>query len=65
MSRLEAQGLARTRAIVVQQDGSWKPKVEVRDPNGVSDRGMSDEPPTPVITKRSVPPHAEVIDLSD
>lgn len=64
-TELEAQGLAQTRAIIVQQDGSWKPKAEVRDPNGVSDRGMSDDPPTPVVKKRSVPAIAEVIDLSD
>lgn len=52
---LDSQGLSQTRAIVVQQDGSWKPKAEVRDPNGVSD-----DPPTP--TARRV---SEVIDLSD
>lgn len=36
---LEAQGLQQTRAILVQQDGTWAPKAEVRDPKGVSDSG--------------------------
>jgi hypothetical protein len=63
--RLEAQGLGETRHIIVQQDGTWKPKTEVRDPNGVSDHRMSDEPPTPVVARASIPAHAEVIDLSD
>jgi hypothetical protein len=63
--QLDAQGLSQTRAIIVQQDGTWKPKAEVRDPNGVSDRGMSDEPPTPVVSRVSLPAHAEIIDLSD
>jgi hypothetical protein len=58
--QLEAQGLLRTRAIIVQQDGSWKPKAEVRDPNGVSD-----DPPTPTHARPMPPAHAEVIDLSD
>lgn len=69
---LDAQGRSNTRAIVVHQDGSWKPKAEVRDPNGVSDyeRGSS-QPPTPVVASASVlsracvPVDAEVIDLSD
>jgi hypothetical protein len=60
---LDAQGLSNTRAIIVHQDGTWKPKVEVRDPNGVSDRGASDEPPTPTLQRQSIP--AEVIDISD
>lgn len=41
---LTAQGLSNTRAILVQQDGSWKPKEEVRDPNGVSDHSPSPGP---------------------
>lgn len=60
---LAGQGLSETRAIIVQQDGSWKPKPEVRDPNSVSDRGVSNEPPTP--RARSPPPPMEIIDLSD
>ncbi|KAH7390897.1 hypothetical protein DE146DRAFT_146542 [Phaeosphaeria sp. MPI-PUGE-AT-0046c] len=52
---LDAQGLSQTRAIVVHQDGSWRQKAEVRDPNGVSD-----DPPTPTVRRAS-----EVIDLSD
>jgi hypothetical protein len=61
--KLDAQGLSKTRAIVVNQDGTWKPKVEVRDPNSVSDRGVSDEPPSPSVRRPSVP--AEIIDISD
>jgi hypothetical protein len=61
--KLDAQGLSETRAIVVNQDGTWKPKVEVRDPNSVSDRGVSDEPPSPSIRRPSAP--AEIIDISD
>ncbi|KAJ4366484.1 hypothetical protein N0V83_008120 [Neocucurbitaria cava] len=60
---LEAQGLGETRAIVVHQDGSWSPKAEVRDPNGVSD-----EPPSPTlpVARRTVTPRDnEIIDLSD
>ncbi|KAJ4333547.1 hypothetical protein N0V95_009392 [Ascochyta clinopodiicola] len=34
---LERRGLLETRAIVVDKDGSWKPKAEERDPNGVQD----------------------------
>jgi hypothetical protein len=68
--QLEAQSLSQTRQIIVQQDGSWKPKAEVRE-------GVSDDPPTPVLGRASagrasvsvgrvsVPADAEVIDLSD
>ncbi|CAN9369800.1 unnamed protein product [Alternaria alternata] len=55
--QLELQGLASTRYILVQQDGSWQPKAEVRE-------GVSDETPEPV-AKRSVLADADVIDLSD
>ncbi|CAN9320808.1 unnamed protein product [Alternaria sp. RS040] len=55
--QLELQGLASTRYILVQQDGSWQPKAEVR-------QGVSDDTPEPV-TERSVPADADVIDLSD
>jgi hypothetical protein len=64
-AELERYGHAKTRTIIVRQDGSWIRKPEVRDPNGVSDRGASTEPPTPTIKKRAVPVGAEVIDLSD
>lgn len=57
---LEKQGALQTRAIVVQQDGSWKPKAEVRDPNGVSD-----DDPAPTKVQPLVPAHVEIIDLSD
>lgn len=43
---LERKGLLDTRAIIVSQDGSWKPKPEERDPNGVSDRETPDHTPT-------------------
>lgn len=57
--RLDAQGLSNTRAIVVQQDGTWQPKAEVRE-------GVSDDPPTPILRRKStVPVEAEIIDLSD
>jgi hypothetical protein len=68
---LDAQGRSNTRAIIVHQDGSWKLKAEVRDPNGVSDHGASEPPPTPVVAnaavpaRSSIPAHAEIIDLSD
>lgn len=52
---LERQGLIKTRAIVVGVDGSWKPKLEVRE-------GISDETPPPEAQWRG---EREVIDLSD
>jgi hypothetical protein len=63
--QLDALNMSKTRAIIVQQDGSWSPKPEVRDPNGVSDRGVSDDPPTPTTARALLPAHVEVIDLSD
>ncbi|KNG47903.1 miz zinc finger domain-containing protein [Stemphylium lycopersici] len=68
--QLEAQGLADTRHIIFSQDGSWKPKAEVRE-------GVSDDPRSPVPKCASVPParssaprtsipaDVEIIDLSD
>ena len=53
---LDAKGLSKTRAIVVQQDGTWKPKAEVRE-------GVSDDSPSP--RRKSVHAPSEVIDLSD
>jgi hypothetical protein len=55
--QLVSRGLARTRHILVRQDGSWQPKAEVRE-------GVSDDPPTPV-ARRSIPADVEIIDLSD
>jgi hypothetical protein len=46
---LEQKGLLDTRAIIVSQDGSWKPKPEERDPNGVSDRDTPE--PTPAAAR--------------
>lgn len=58
-TKLEAQGLANTRAIKVFPDGSWKPKEEERDPNGVSD--VRESPGT----RTSVPPGLEVVEIDD
>ncbi|KAL1795173.1 hypothetical protein ACET3X_006989 [Alternaria dauci] len=55
--QLESQGLASTRHILVQQDGSWQPKAEVRE-------GVSDDMPEPV-AQHPGPADAEIIDLSD
>ncbi|KAH7086374.1 hypothetical protein FB567DRAFT_69456 [Paraphoma chrysanthemicola] len=63
--QLDAQNMSKTRAIIVQQDGAWSVKPEVRDPNGVSDRGVSDDPPTPNMARALLPAPVEVIDLSD
>ncbi|KAF1831183.1 hypothetical protein BDW02DRAFT_505906 [Decorospora gaudefroyi] len=60
--QLEARGLSRTRQIIVNQDGSWKPKAEVRE--GVSDRRASNISFTPNPAKATSAP-AEIIDLSD
>jgi hypothetical protein len=57
--QLDTHGLSNIRAIVVQQDGKWQPKAEVRE-------GVSDDPPTPTIRRRStIPAQSEIIDLSD
>jgi hypothetical protein len=57
--QLESRGLADTRHILVQQDGTWLPKAEVRE-------GVSDDTPPPVASsRRSVPTDVEVIDLCD
>ena len=55
--QLESRGLASTRQILVQQDGFWQPKAEVRE-------GVSDDTPEPV-ARRSVPANVEIIDLSN
>ncbi|KAL6706365.1 hypothetical protein ACN47E_005471 [Coniothyrium glycines] len=57
---LRAQGLLQTRVIVVQDDGSWKPKAEERDPSGVSD-----DLPTPTAPLSTSIVRPEIIDLSD
>ncbi|OAG00874.1 uncharacterized protein CC84DRAFT_1154213 [Paraphaeosphaeria sporulosa] len=66
---LEKQGLLKTRAIIISEDGSWKPKPEVRE--GVADH---DDDDTPVRTsmqsasgqqKPPVSQTVEVIDLGD
>lgn len=62
---LERKGLLDTRAIVVSQDGSWKPKPEERDPTGVSDRDSPDPAPTTgLLAVRSRPTaFHDIIDL--
>lgn len=62
---LERKGLLDTRAIIVNQDGSWKPKSEERDPNGVSDRDTPEPTPPAAPTaahSKDVVVH-EIIDL--
>lgn len=58
---LERQGLPETRAIVVDQQGSWQPKP--RDPNGVRDSLDNDNDSRSEQRRTSVQPI--VIDLSD
>ncbi|KAF2713585.1 hypothetical protein K504DRAFT_339393, partial [Pleomassaria siparia CBS 279.74] len=40
--KLEQDGLLQTRAIIVDRNGSWKPRIEAA-PTGVSDRASPDE----------------------
>jgi hypothetical protein len=65
--KLEHNGLLETRAIIMDQDGSWKPRVEAIDPNGVRDQSEEDDLP---LAPRAVPVQVqkapvECIDLSD
>jgi hypothetical protein len=64
-AKLYESGLQDTRAIIVDQDGSWKPKAEVRDPNSVQDRDTPDDDAGAPNPQRQPSLHAEVIDLSD
>jgi hypothetical protein len=65
---LERKGLLDTRAVIVSQDGSWKPKPEERDPTGVSDRDTPEPTAAAARTasrsksKSAIVP--EIIDLS-
>jgi hypothetical protein len=62
-AQLDLEGLSHTRAIVVDQHGSWKPKAEILDPNNVRDASPDVESPAAV---QFVPPaHIEIIDLDD
>jgi hypothetical protein len=62
-TQLDREGLSHTRAIVVDQHGSWKPKAETRDPNSVRDATPDEESPAVV---QVVPPALiEIIDLDD
>jgi len=65
-NELEKQGLSNTRAIVMSEDGSWKPKQEVLegvadhdDDDAFADRRMSGQQNKPA------PQVMEVIDLGD
>ncbi|KAL1612903.1 hypothetical protein SLS60_001133 [Paraconiothyrium brasiliense] len=67
-SELEKQGLLKTRAIILSEDGSWKAKAEVVE--GVADH--DDDTPaelsgqkTPGQHKTPAPQFTEVIDLGD
>jgi hypothetical protein len=65
--QLENNGLLETRAIIMDQDGSWKPRVETLDPNGVRDQSEEDDRP---LAQRAVSAQVqkapiEIIDLSD
>ncbi|KAF2450557.1 hypothetical protein P171DRAFT_403014 [Karstenula rhodostoma CBS 690.94] len=68
-SELEKQGLLKTRAIIMSEDGSWKPKPEVRE--GVADHDDDVAPAHPNGQKPGgpqklpVPQAVEVIDLGD
>lgn len=58
---LASKGLLETRAIIVDQDGSWKPKKEERDPNGIQDRDTPE--PVPTSARHSISAVHEIIDL--
>jgi hypothetical protein len=65
--QLEYNGLLETRAVIMDQDGSWKPRVETLDPNGVRDQSEEDDRS---LAQRTVPAQVkkapiEIIDLSD
>lgn len=62
---LESKGLLDTRAIIVDADGSWKPKPDERDPHGVRDSHTPDPHLAAAGNAAQLPPPAihEVIDL--
>lgn len=60
---LTKQGLLETRAIVVDQDGSWKPKAEERDLNGVQNRDIPKSSTTPTAMRPKPPVVHEIIDI--
>lgn len=71
-AKLSEQNMLDTRAIVVEQDGSWKPKPEIIDKQGIQDRDSPDEDDLGSVRagqSASAPPtsrpDAMVIDLSD
>ena len=62
--KLISQGLQNTRAIVVSEDGSWKPKAEVLE--GVADADDDDAPAgLSAREKKPAPPVVDVIELGD
>lgn len=70
--KLAERGLLNTRTIVVEQDGSWKPKMEriERRYNSATPKHQSlaaEARPSSTLTPHSIaiPPTAEVIDLGD
>jgi hypothetical protein len=64
---LAKRGTLDTRAIEVDKEGRWRPKIEGRDLNGVQDRDSHE--PVPTTTRSSAsrqanhPPAHEIIDL--
>lgn len=71
-AKLSEQNMLDTRTIVVEQDGSWKPKPEIIDKSGIQDRDSPDEDDlgwARAAQSASTPPtsrpDAMVIDLSD
>ena len=63
-AQLSLEGLSQTRAIVVDQHGSWKPKAETRDAGSVRDNSPDADSPVPVQGAPPAPP-IEIIDLVD
>lgn len=65
---LAQRGGLDTRAIEVNKEGRWQPKMEKRDPNGVQDRDTPEPAPSAARSSAarssaSLPPAHEVIDL--
>ncbi|KAK7177523.1 MIZ zinc finger protein [Paraphaeosphaeria sporulosa] len=60
-SELEKQGLLKTRAIIMSEDGSWKPKPEIME--GVADHDDDDAPANSSGQNTPVPQATEVNDL--
>lgn len=70
--KLAEKSLLETRAIVMEQDGSWKPKLERLDKNGIQDRDSPDEDEQfaralaqSTLAPQTFRPDQIVIDISD